>query len=257
LLKSRGLAKLSVICKPALAPLLRTVQGIDALITEPQGLQLHDYWDSLLSLPGRFGTTLESIPARIPYVGVFSNRLEPWRQRLSNLPNDGIRVGLVWKGNPAHENDANRSLPHFSALLPLWSVPGVRFISLQVGGAEVEARECVARQPALALGDEIRDFADTAAIVGQLNLVICVDTAIAHLAGALGVACWVMLPRRGLDWRWQRAGTQSPWYPQGMYLFRQHEQHSQHEEGWQTVVEEVRNALADTLRERSRPDTAR
>lgn len=244
LLKARGLAKLSVVCKPALAPLLRTVQGIDALITNQQGLQLHDYWDSLLSLPCRFGTTPDSIPAPIPYVGVFTNRLETWRAR---LPDDGsIRVGLVWKGNPEHDNDAERSLHHFSELRPLWSVPGVRFISLQVGGAEAEARSCAAQQPALCIGDEIRDFGDTAAIVAQLNLVICVDTALAHLAGALGVACWVMLPRRGVDWRWHRTGVQSPWYPNDMYLFR----HRETGEGWQGVIGDVRDALADSLRER-------
>jgi len=250
LLKARGVAKLSVICKPALVPLLRTVQGIDALITDPHGLQVHDYWDSLLSLPGRFGTTLESIPAQIPYVGVFTNRLEAWR---ASLPVDGLRVGLVWKGNPEHDNDAERSLPHFSALQPLWSVNsvnsvssarGVHFISLQVGGAETEARQRASEQPALCLGDQIRDFGDTAAIVGQLNLIICVDTAVAHLAGALGVACWLLLPRRGVDWRWQRSGVQSPWYPKDMYLFRQREA------GWPGVIGEVRDALADSVRER-------
>ena len=241
LLKARGLAKLSVICKPALVPLLRTVQGIDALITDPQGLQVHDYWDSLLSLPCRFGTTPESIPAQIPYVGVFTNRLETWRTR---LPAHGIRVGLVWQGNPEHDNDAERSLPHFSALRPLWSVQGVSFISLQVGGAEAEVQECADEQPVVCLGDEIRDFGDTAAIVGQLNLIICVDTAVAHLAGALGVACWLMLPRRGVDWRWHRTGVQSPWYPKAMYLFRQREA------GWQGMIGEVRDALTDIVRER-------
>jgi hypothetical protein len=243
LLKARGLTKLSVACKPALAPLLRTVQGIDALITDPQALQVHDYWDSLLSLPGRFGTTLESIPASIPYVGVFTNRLEAWRAR---LPDDGIRVGLVWKGNPEHENDAERSLRHFSELLPLWSVPGVRFISLQVGGAEAEARACAAQQPTVCLGDEIRDFGDTAAIVGQLNLVICVDTAVAHLAGALGVACWVMLPHRGVDWRWHHTGVQSPWYPKDMYLFRQRDATQR----WKGGIGNVRDALAAILHDR-------
>jgi hypothetical protein len=115
---------------------------------------------------------------------------------------------------------------------------------LQVGGAEAEARECAAGQPAVCLGDEIRDFGDTAAIVGQLNLVICVDTAVAHLAGALGVACWLMLPRSGIDWRWHRGGAQSPWYPKDMYLFHQREA------GWQGVIGEVRDALADIVRAR-------
>jgi hypothetical protein len=220
---------------------LRTVQGIDALISDPQGLQVHDYWDSLLSLPYRFNTTLDSVPAPIPYLGVFGNRLDAWQAR---LPADGIKVGLVWKGNPGHSNDTARSLPHFSALRPLWSVQGVHFISLQVGGAEAQARECADQQPALCLGDAIRDFGDTAAIVAQLNLVICVDTAVAHLAGALGVACWLMLPRRRTDWRWLRAGMQSPWYPKDLYLFRQGES------GWPGVIDEVRDALAEILRKR-------
>jgi tetratricopeptide (TPR) repeat protein len=239
LLKARGAAKISVICKPVLAPLLRTVEGIDALITDPQALHVHDYWASLMSLPRRMGTTVESIPARIPYVGVFTNRLEKWQAR---LPVDGLRVGLVWQGNPEHDNDAQRSLSHFSDLAPLWSVNGVRFISLQGRDAETQADECKVLQPALCLGREIRDFGDTAAIVAQLNLVICVDTAIAHVAGALGVACWLMLPQAGVDWRWHRTGTGSPWYPNDMYLFRQHQG------GWPALIDEVKDALANIMR---------
>jgi hypothetical protein len=153
-------------------------------------------------------------------------------------------VGLVWQGNPEHDNDAERSLPHFSALRPLWSVQGVSFISLQVGGAEAEVQECADEQPVVCLGDEIRDFGDTAAIVGQLNLIICVDTAVAHLAGALGAAALASRPRRGVDWRWHRTGVQSPWYPKAMYLFRQREA------GWQGMIGEVRDALTDIVRER-------
>jgi tetratricopeptide (TPR) repeat protein len=242
LLKARGVSKLSVICKPELAPLLRTVEGIDAVVTTPEGLHAHDYWDSLMSLPRRFGTTLTSIPATIPYIGVFANRLEMWKTR---LPSDGLRVGLVWKGNPEHHNDTERSLRHFSDLLPLWSVNGVRFISLQVGNAEAEADECTEHQPALCFGREIRDFADTAAIIAQLNLVICVDTAIAHLAGALGIACWVMLPQSGTDWRWHREGVQSPWYPNDMYLFRPREA------GWPGLIGDVRDALEDVIQRKS------
>ena len=239
LLKALGAAKISVICQPILAPLLRTVEGIDALVTDPQALHGHDYWASPMSLPLRMGTTVASIPARIPYVGVFTNRLERWRAR---LPVDGLRVGLVWKGNAEHDNDAQRSLGHFSDLAPLWSVSGARFISLQVGDAEMQADECKVLQPALCLGREIRDFGDTAAIVAQLNLVVCVDTAIAHVAGALGVACWLMLPRTGVDWRWHRTGTGSPWYPNDMYLFRQGQG------GWPALINEVKDALADIMR---------
>ena len=239
LLKERGAAKISVICKPVLAPLLRTVEGVDAVVTDPQALHAHDYWASLMSLPLRLLTTVESIPARIPYVGVFANRMEMWQAR---LPSDGLRVGLVWKGNPSHDNDAQRSLNHFSELAPLWSINGIRFISLQTGDAETQADECQALQPALCLGGEIRDFGDTAAIVAQLNLVICVDTALAHVAGALGVACWLMLPQTGTDWRWHRTGTGSPWYPNNMYLFRPRQT------GWPALIGDVREALADIMR---------
>lgn len=238
LLKARGVRTLSIVCKPELAPLLRTVPGIDAVVTDPQALHAHDYWDSVMSVPYHVGTTLESIPAAIPYVGVFTNRLDAWRER---LPRDGVRVGLVWKGNPEHDNDRERSLRHFSDLLPLWSVDGVRFVSLQVGDAEREVAVCKTQQPILCVGNEIRDFADTAAIVAQLNLVICVDTAVAHVAGALGVACWLMLPRAGTDWRWQRSGNQSAWYPKDMFLFRHGPA------GSATVIDKVTAALADVM----------
>jgi len=165
--------------------------------------------------------------------------METWKAR---LPGDGVRVGLVWKGNAGHHNDTERSLRHFADLLPLWSVRGVQFVSLQTGSVEAETHACMTQQPILRLGHEIRDFADTAAIVAQLNLLICVDTAVAHLAGALGIACWVMLPRSGVDWRWHRAGNQSPWYPKGMYLFRQHQA------GWSGLIGEVRDALEDATR---------
>ena len=241
LLKARGAAQISVLCNPPLAPLLSTAPGIDTLITRPEALKTHDYWDSLVSLPGRFNTLLESIPAPIPYLSVFAERVQTWGAR---LPKEGLRVGLVWQGNPEHGNDAQRSLRHFSELEPLWSIQGIRFVSLQMGPAEEQTETCEARQPIVRLGHEINDFGDTAAIVAQLNLVICVDTAVAHVAGALGIACWVMLPRRGADWRWLHIGSQSRWYPDGMYLFRQSKA------GWPALIEEVKNALAELARQR-------
>lgn len=245
LLKDQGAVTVSVICKPVLAPVLHTVGDIDVLITEPQSLRMHDYWTSLMSLPFHFGTTFESIPGRIPYLGVLSDRLHALR---GILPTDGLRVGLAWKGNPEHDNDLQRSVPHFADLLPLWTIEGVHFISLQVGSAETEADVCRERQPIVRLGRQIRDFGDTAAIIAQLDLVICVDTAVAHLAGALGSACWVMLPYSGVDWRWHRSGTNSPWYPEGMSLFRQDGR------GWPGVISDVKDALSDIVDNRlSRP----
>jgi hypothetical protein len=242
LLKALGVAQLTVACKPELGALLRTVEGIDTIVTDPGELRVHDYWESLLSLPRHFGTTVQSIPARIPYLGVFAQRMDRWKARLPDTP---LRVGLVWKGNPEHHNDAARSLPHFAELAPLLSIDGVSFVSLQTGDAELEVAASGAHENVVCLGKDIRDFADTAAIVAQLNLVIAVDTAIVHLTGALGVACWLMLPKTGVDWRWHRSGVQSPWYPQDMYLFRQASG------GWPELIESVRSALGEIVRARS------
>jgi hypothetical protein len=239
LVRERGVATVSVVCKPEIAPVVRTTGTVDAVLTNPQSIEHHDVWIPLLSLPFLFDTTIASIPAKVPYLGVFSNRVDEWRPR---LPQNGIKVGLVWKGNPHHDNDRHRSLRHFADLSPLWSVNGVSFVSLQVGEAESETVGCQQQQPVVPLGSQIRDFGDTAAIVAQLNLVICVDTAIAHLAGALGIACWVMLPAIGVDWRWQRAGSSSLWYPEGMYLFRQRDN------GWAGVIEDLRLALSEVMK---------
>jgi hypothetical protein len=143
-------------------------------------------------------------------------------------------------------NDANRSLPGLSILSPLWSVPGVSFVSLQKGQGEEEALNPPSNQPLVHFGSDIEDFADTAAIVEQLDLVICVDTSIAHLAGALNKPCWVMLPGVRTDWRWMRDREDSPWYP-GIRLFRQREAGN-----WDEVVERVRKALIAVMSDRAR-----
>jgi hypothetical protein len=188
-----------------------------------------------LSLPLYFGTTLQTIPARVPYLSPLRERVEHWRKK---FPFDGLRVGLVWKGSVLHDNDENRSLLHISALSPLWSVPGVTFVSLQKGQGEDDASHPPVGQPLIPLGRDIQDFADTAAIVARLDLIICVDTAIAHVAGALAKACWVMLPAIHTDWRWLKDQSDSPWYPKGMRLFRQSKFND-----WTDVVEEVTVAL--------------
>jgi tetratricopeptide (TPR) repeat protein len=241
LLKALGATQVTLACKPELGALLRTVEGIDAVVTDPRELRVHDYWESLMSLPRLFGTTVQSIPARIPYLGVYTQRMEQWKAR---LPEGKLRVGLVWKGNPEHNNDAARSLPHFAALAPLLSINDVSFVSLQTGDAELEVAASGAHENVVCLGKDLRDFADTAAIVAQLNLVIAVDTAIVHLTGALGVACWLMLPKTGVDWRWHRAGAQSPWYPKDMYLFRQGPG------GWPELIASIRSALDEIVQAR-------
>ena len=218
LLKQRGATRITLACAAPLRALLETVGGVDAVLTDLNAVGPHDYWAFPMSLPMHFQTTLANVPAAQPYLRALPDRVQRWRPR---LPEGGPRVGLVWKGNAIHSNDTNRSLPGLTTLAPLWKVPGLHFVSLQKWRGEHEARQSPASLPLLELGVDIADFADSAAIVSQLDLVICVDTAIAHVAGALGKPCWVLLPALGTDWRWLMNRTDSPWYPQGMRLFRQ------------------------------------
>jgi len=240
LLKARGASRVTLACKPPLRPLLQTVAGVDrvVVIAEDHAVEGSDFWVFPLSLPLRFQTTLDTIPAVLPYLAADPELVEHWRPRLSAA---ALRVGLVWKGSDWHKNDRNRSLPDLSALAPLWSVPGISFVSLQKGQGEEEALSPPQGQPLVNLGAEIRDFADTAAIISQLELVICVDTAIAHLAGALGKPCWVLLPAIDADWRWLYERADSPWYPGVLRLFRQ----EQGEDGWGATVARVAAALGE------------
>jgi hypothetical protein len=186
-----------------------------------------------MSLPNACGTTLATIPARTPYLPVEEARCQHWRQRLG--PPAGRRVGLVWAGNPEHNNDRNRSLP-FAALAPLWNIPGIRWYSLQVG----ERRADLNAAPPGTIEDlspALDDFAETAAAISQLDLVVTVDTSVAHLAGAIGRPTWVMLPSAP-DWRWLTGRPDSPWYP-SVRLFRQPERGE-----WGSVINRIALALA-------------
>lgn len=238
-LKNMGAAKITLVCDAPLKALLKSLSSVDAVLTKAEAVALpaHDFWSLLLSLPLYCRTELHSIPAAIPYLAAAKQRLDEWSPR---LPKTGLRVGLVWKGSCAHKNDKQRSLPNLLPLAALWQVPGVVFISLQKGQGEDEAGAPQLAQPLLALGAQIQDFADSAAIVAQLDLLICVDTAIAHLAGALGKPCWVLLPAQGVDWRWLLQGAESPWYPHGLRLFRR-----QPDSDWQAVGVEMAQALTE------------
>ena len=236
LLKERGVAHLTILCPPALQQLLQTAHGVDEVVTDVTSVSLHDYWSFPLTFPFYFETEISTIPAKLPYLRACPNKLARWSGRLST---DLIKVGLVWKGSSVHQNDAWRSLPSLTVLSPLWSVKAVQFFSLQKGQGEDEAVSCPSNQPLIHLGSDIEDFADTAAIVSQLDLVICIDTAIAHVAGALGKACWVLLPACGTDWRWLLERDDSPWYPKIMRLFRQSST-----ESWGDTIKRVSSALS-------------
>ena len=235
LLKKRGASHVTVVCHPPLKPLLETVDGVDAVITNFTNVPVHDYWSFPLSLPRHFGTTLDNIPNALPYLSALEERLDRWR---GLIPSEGLRVGIAWKGSTAHKNDANRSLPSLSIMEPILNIQNVKPISLQKELDENEPRERGLIPSEASLGDRIEDFADTAAIVSLLDLVVCVDTAVAHVAGALGKPCWVMLPALGTDWRWLTDRTDSPWYPGTLQLFRQSRPND-----WRDVIEEVALSL--------------
>jgi hypothetical protein len=246
-LKAQGAAQITMICHPALKKLFATLNGVDTIIALDEQIPRSgwDFWTPPLSIPYQCKTRIDSIPAPIPYLQALPEKIATWE---TMLPADGIRVGLVWKGNPRFENDADRSLPGLDLLVPLGTVADVRLISLQKGAGEAEARQPPAGLPLTHLGSRVEDFADTAAIVASLDLVICVDTAIAHLAGALGKPCWVLLPCYKTDWRWLTERTDSPWYPGVIRLFRQPEMGD-----WATVIAEVSVALEQFVQQRRLP----
>lgn len=239
LLKAQGAAWITLACAPVLHRLFATVPGIDAVVDGNAELARapHDYWTLPLSIPYRMGTTLDSIPPA-HYLRPNPDLIEKWRAKLAPL--QGWKVGLVWKGHAGHGNDRNRSLASLETLRPLLNVSGMSFVSLQKGQGQTEASALAGGPPILDAAPDMADFADSAALISELDWVISVDTAVAHLAGALGKPSWVMLPAAGLDWRWVRGRADSPWYPRTMRLFRQSEPGQ-----WGPVVEQLANACVE------------
>jgi Tfp pilus assembly protein PilF len=232
LLQEAGAARVGVLCQPALVALFAGLRGADEAIDLNRAVVPGDWdcWVAPLSLPLLFATRVDHVPAALPYIVPDSARGARLAPLLEAAPGE-LKVGLVWKGNPRHENDAARSLPALSVLAPLAAVAGVCWFSLQKG-------EDGTGFPAVDLAPALADFADTAALIAGLDLVITVDTAVAHLAGALGKPCWVLLPDYLPDWRWLTGRGDTPWYPGTMRLFRQGPG-----EGWETVVKEIAVAL--------------
>ncbi len=224
-------------CQAPLKRLLASAEGM-ALLREPAETDPEAWQVSLLSLPGILGLDEAGIPARVPYLAAAKDDVAAWGARL--VADQGFRVGIAWSGNPQHMNDANRSCP-LSAFFPLFGIAGVTFYSLQPGGGEALRAEPAARGVADPTG-AIGDFADTAALMMNLDLVIAVDTSVAHLAGALARPVWTLLPFAP-DWRWQLAREDTPWYPT-MRLFRQARRGD-----WESVMRRVAAALGRALRE--------
>jgi len=200
---------------PALEPLLAQLDGVNQLLRKGEPLPAFDYHCPLLSLPLAFNTRLDNIPADIPYLYSDPARVGQWQAKLG--PETVSRIGLMWAGNAAHKNDHNRSI----ALLEFVTLVSgqAQFVSLQKELRPGDDKILSQRPQLHHFGDELNDLADTAALIDLMDVVITVDTSIAHIAGAMGKAVWILLPFNP-DWRWLLEREDSPWYPTAR-LFRQ------------------------------------
>lgn len=219
--------------------LLRIFRDVAQIIAEGQPVPPYDVHCPLLSLGGILNITAQTIPAPIPYLKADPQRALQWAKRFDSTDHR-LRVGLVWAGRKVHSNERNRSMK-LVQFAELASVADVAFYSLQKGDRAAEAANPPAGMTLTDWTDELKDFADTAALMEHLDLIVTVDTAVAHLAGAMGKKVWVMLPMVP-DWRWMLEREDTPWYPT-MRLFRQKSRGD-----WADVVRRVREELAKETR---------
>jgi tetratricopeptide (TPR) repeat protein len=209
LLRERG-ARVILMCEPPLLRLLASAEGVEQVVAHGAALPDFDRHVALLSVPRWLATTLETIPASVPYIGPAQAAAPPARKR--------PLVGLVWAGSDKHDNDRNRSIP-LETLLPALDCAAADFVGLQFGPRAGDIAALGAEGLVADAMTGVKDFADTAALVARLDLVIAVDTAVAHLAGAMARPVWVLLPFAP-DWRWMLGRADTPWYPT-MRLYRQ------------------------------------
>ena len=236
-LTARGL-RTSVRCRPELKRLVAGLPDVETVWSADEAAPAGDAYLPMMDLPGLFGTAADEMPGAEGYLTA-----EP----AADVSDGTARtVGLVWAGSPTHENDARRSLP-LAALGPLLDVPDVRLFSLQVGPGRDDLAACGFSERITDLAPRIGDFADTAALVQALDLVITADTAVAHLAGALGKPASVMLPFVP-DWRWGLEGAETPWYA-SLRLYRQPAAGD-----WAAVVRAIVHDLGSAKRMGDRPD---
>ncbi|MEO0852257.1 MAG: TIGR03032 family protein, partial [Cyanobacteria bacterium J06648_11] len=227
--------KVILVCTPNLIPLFERVPGIAELRTPGEiALDAFDTYVALMSLPYLFETRLDSIPRHVPYLDAPANADPPVLLPSGSQP-DTLQVGIVWAGSTTHANDRNRSC-HIEDFLPLFQVPGVLFYSLQVGDRAGEIATLPSAFPLKDLSPQLKTYGDTAQVVRQLDLVISVDTSVAHLAGAMGKTAWTLLCYNP-DWRWLLEIETSPWYPT-MTLYRQPQP-----QDWNSVFQQVRRDL--------------
>ena len=224
-------ARVVLACQPPLLELMRGVDGIDAVVPRDGPLPPFDAQIAMMSLGAALKITGATLPPA-PYLTADPARARAWAERLG----PGFKVGLVWQGHRLHRNDRNRSLPA-AALAPLLAVPGVRWFSLQ---KEPGDGDLAALPGIINLAADLSDFTETAAAIRSMDLVIAVDTSVAHLAGSLGKPVWLALPHAP-DWRWLMGRSDSPWYA-GARLFRQAERGD-----WRGPVTAMAAALAKII----------
>ncbi len=237
LVAKRGARVILEVQKP-LHELMRTLPGVTEVVAKGEPLPEFDLHCPLLSLPPAFATRVETIPAETPYLRASAPAAMGWNARLSSTGRP--RIGLAWSGRPAHKNDHNRSIG-LDSFLPMLAGIDATFVSLQKEVRAGDAELLQQRSDILHFGDELLDFSDTAALMANLDLIISVDTSVAHLAGALAKPVWVLLPLIP-DWRWLIDRSDSPWYPTAR-LFRQDETRD-----WTSVIARVHSELDGYVR---------
>ncbi len=232
-------------CPTPLCDLMKSCAGLDQVVPRGQPLPPFDTYVTMLTVPDLLGTNLDNIPGHVPYLFAKPEQVEFWRDKLKEVT--GFRVGIFWQGSKQHKGDRNRSvgLTRFAALA---AIPGVRSISLQKGVGSEQLAEAPAEwgivDPNQWLNADSWSFLDTAALLLNLDLVVTVDTAVAHLTGALGKPVWVATGFAS-DWRWLREREDTPWYPT-MRLFRQPVFGN-----WDAAFERIAQALGEEARKKS------
>ena len=233
--RKRGAGRIILECQPELLRLMALAPEVDALVQRGQAIPDADVYAPLLSLPGLFGTTLETLPRTVPYL----------RAPEPSLPvpsDDRLKMGLVWAGKPTPRD---RSCP-LQTLLPVLGDPRFSVLSLQAGPPAADLKALGTQGLITDLGPRLHDFAETAAIMSKLDILVTIDTSVAHLAGALGIRTCLLLLYAS-DWRWFDRGTDSPWYP-SLRLFRQDQPNQ-----WERALDDLANYLDDFASERKGP----
>jgi tetratricopeptide (TPR) repeat protein len=229
--------EIAVACSTELHPVIAQLVGDGVIFDHWERRPEFAAYSALSGLPRLAGTDLATIPGETPYLRAAEPQRSAWAERLAALaPRGSRRIGIAWAGRPTHHNDRNRSM-FLAGFRALSDLPGVTLFSLQKGSGTTQIGTYWGRAPLFSLGPELRDFADTMAIIDALDLVVTVDTAVAHLAGAMGKPAWVMLPYAP-DWRWLLDRSDSPWYP-SLRLFRQGA-----DRRWEPVIERIAAELA-------------